>query len=69
MKSLLTLLTIIALPACTAVERKFDPPPVAAPAAVDDPELVAKTARQRFAVWRCSAAFGITGADGAGLEP
>lgn len=51
MKSLLSILMMIALPACSqepaAVVRTFDPPPVAAPAAVDYPELVAKIAGQR----------------------
>jgi hypothetical protein len=51
MKLLLPILTIIALSACSqepaAVARNFDPPPVAAPAAVDYPELVARIATQR----------------------
>ncbi len=50
MKSLLLLLTVVALPACSqepAAVRKFDPPPLAAPAAVDYPEMVARFAVQR----------------------
>lgn len=50
-KSLLLLLTFITLPACSqepaAGVRKFDPPPVTAPTAVDYPEMVARIADQR----------------------